>query len=284
MLPILSVPRHDPGAAVTDQEQQRTTLPPEETGGLGTLTAEHPEGTFAPSPATRVTVRAIGGAAQDLEGIGFDWGCGVGLLAVAAALSSGVTSVTGLDISPTNVMAARKNAALNGVDMKTSFFEADSFAPVSEGGRRHLSDLRGAGSFLVANPPASTTGDGFDFRRLALRDARSFLRPGAVVLVQALSVYGPGRVEGLAEEPGGYAYDGIALRTPVVALDMGGRQMRGQLETYVRAEQEGARPYEFLADPAGAVGISAAEASRHLLEGNGTFYARWQVHRFQRSG
>lgn len=259
-----------------------TALSPEETGGLGALTVEHPVGTFPPSPATRATVLGIARSGRELEGAGFDWGCGVGVLAVAAARLQGVRRVIGLDIAPANVEAARLNAVRNGVEACTRFYAADSFQPVTEEGRRAVGRLAGRGDFLVANPPASSTGDGFDFRRRLLADARGFLRSGAVVLLQALSAYGSRRVENLAKEPGGYAYEGIVHRTSAVPLDLDRPQMREQMATYARAEGVGARPYEFCTAPAEerVVGASAALELTSLGE---TLFARWQVHRFRRT-
>jgi hypothetical protein len=267
----------------TDDHPHRTTLSPEETGGLGTLTVEHPAGTFPPSPATRATVLAIAAAGPKLEGTGFDWGCGVGILAVAAARVSGVRRVIGLDLSPANVEAARVNAVQNEVAARTGFFVADSFHPVSDEGRREVEGLAGRGDFLIANPPASATGDGFDLRRRLLAEGRAFLRFGAIVLLQALSAYGSRRVESLTRQPGGYAYEGIVHRTPLVPVTHGPGQINEHLATYVRAERSGARAYEFAADRSARRMLSALEAQEHV-HGGGDLFGRWQVHRFRRTG
>lgn len=267
----------------TDHRLHRTTLSPEQTGGLGTITVEHPPGTFPPSPATRATLLAIAASGPELEGTGFDWGCGVGILAVAVARISGVRRVIGLDLSTANVDAARANATENGVAARTAFYVADSFHPVSDVGRRAVERLVGRGDFLVANPPASATGDGFDFRRRLLAEGRAFLRTGAIVLLQALSAYGPGRVESLTRRPGGYAYEGIVHRTPLVPLNLGGGQIKEQLATYVHAERSGARAYEFSPNRSSGRILSAREAQAHVRRG-GDLFARWQVHRFRRTG
>jgi SAM-dependent methyltransferase len=266
----------------SDDLSHLTVLPPEQTGGLGALTVEHPAGTFPPSPATRATLLAIAKSGQHLEGIGFDWGCGVGVLAVAAARLPGVRRVIGLDISPANVEASRQNAVRNGVETRTRFYVSDSFQPATDEGRRTVRRLVGRGDFLVANPPASPTGDGFDFRRRVLADARAFLRAGAVVLLQALSAYGSRRMRDLVTDPGGYAYEGIAHRTSLVPLDLDRRQMREQMTTYARAESVGALPYEFSTDRSGKSVVGAPRAAE--LAGRGrTLFARWQVHRFRRT-
>jgi hypothetical protein len=224
----------------SDDLSHLTVLPPEQTGGLGALTVEHPAGTFPPSPATRATLLAIAKSGQHLEGIGFDWGCGVGV------------------------------------------YVSDSFQPATDEGRRTVRRLVGRGDFLVANPPASPTGDGFDFRRRVLADARAFLRAGAVVLLQALSAYGSRRMRDLVTDPGGYAYEGIAHRTSLVPLDLDRRQMREQMTTYARAESVGALPYEFSTDRSGKSVVGAPRAAE--LAGRGrTLFARWQVHRFRRT-
>jgi methylase of polypeptide subunit release factors len=205
----------------------------------------------------------------------------VGVLAAAAARLPGVRKVIGLDISPANVEAARLNAVRNGVDSCTRFYAADSFRPVTEEGRRAVGRLVDRGDFLVANPPASSTGDGFDFRRRLLADARGFLRTGAVVLLQALSAYGSRRVHDLVTQPGGYAYEGIVHRTPPVPLDLERRQLREQMATYARAEKVGGRPYEFLTEPSEESVVGAVAALELAAEG-GTLFARWQVHQFRR--
>jgi ribosomal protein L11 methyltransferase len=55
-----------------------------------------------------------------------DYGCGSGVLAIAAKLL-GAGTVTGVDIDPQAVIASRDNAARNGV--AATFFEPDAFAP-----------------------------------------------------------------------------------------------------------------------------------------------------------
>lgn len=55
-----------------------------------------------------------------------DYGCGSGVLAIAARLL-GAGTVAGVDIDPQAVIASRDNAARNGV--AATFFEPDAFAP-----------------------------------------------------------------------------------------------------------------------------------------------------------
>lgn len=257
-----------------------TVLPASETGGLGDIRVRHPPGTFEPSPATRTTVKAIAARAGDLHGTGIDWGCGVGVLSVAAGRVEGVDEVVGLDLAEENVGAARANAELNEVDARLRFLVADSYRPVDEEGQASMDELRGRADFLVANPPASRDGDAFRFRRRVLREGAAFLRDGAPVLVQALSAYGPDRVRAL--EAFGYVYGGVALASEPAPLDFTGTRMRRFLATYVRAERAGADRYHFLAPEPGAPDLTALQALKVLREGR-TPRGRWEVHLFRRA-
>jgi ribosomal protein L11 methyltransferase len=72
-------------------------------------------------PTTRLCLEWLERA--QLEGrTVLDYGCGSGILAIAAA-KLGAARVEGLDIDPNAVTAARDNAAVNGV--KADFFDAD---------------------------------------------------------------------------------------------------------------------------------------------------------------
>jgi len=98
-------------------------------------------------------------------------------------------------------------------------------------------------------------------------------------LVQALSAYGPVRVEELAGDE--YTYDGVVARTDLVPLDFGLEPLRRQHATYVREERRGGRPYEFfLGDGSG--GPATAVQALQALRGGETVLGRWQVHRFRR--
>ena len=256
-----------------------TVLSSDETGGLGTIQLRHPPGTFAPSPATLVTLRAVAEVGDELSGVGLDWGCGIGVLSIAGARIDGVEKIIGLELSRENVAAAAENAVLNGVEDRVDFAVSDSYEPVDAEGRALLEPLRGRLDFIIANPPHSPTNDGFDFRRRVIREGAEFLRPGAMVLLQALSAYGPARVGELAA--GEYAYEGIALRTELVPLDFRRAQLQEQIAIYVREEERGGRPYEFYVG--GQVGgpVTAVEAYGAQRAGE-TILGRWQVHRFRR--
>jgi hypothetical protein len=209
-----------------------------------------------------------------------DWGCGIGVLSIAAARVDAVEGVVGLDLERANVAVAEANARRNGVSDRARFAVADSYEPVTEGGRALLEPLKGRLDFVVANPPASTTHDGFDFRRRVMGEGEAYLRTGGAVLVQALSAYGPTRVEALAGDA--YEYEGAVLRTGLVPLDFGREAIRRQHATYVRTEREGGLPFEFFVEDGGPP-VTATEALRARRAGE-TILARWQVHRFRRLG
>lgn len=262
-------------------DSETTILSPVQTGGLGTIRLNHPTGSFAPTPATRVTLLAVADHREDLVGSGVDWGCGIGVLAIAGALAPGVERIIGLDLSRTNVTTARENARQNGVADRTAFAVSDSFEPLEAEGRALLEPLRGSLDFVLANPPASASNDGFDFRRRVIGEGADFLRPGGLVLVQALSAYGPARVEELAGTE--YRYDGVVARTDLVPLDFALEPIRRQHATYVRQEQGGGRPYEFFLGDESAGPSTAVEALDALADGEPVL-GRWQVHRFRRLG
>ena len=56
-----------------------TELSNEATHGLGELRISHPVGTFPITPASLISLRAIGAHQQLLSGIGIDWGSGSGV-------------------------------------------------------------------------------------------------------------------------------------------------------------------------------------------------------------
>jgi len=260
-------------------DSHTTVLSQDETAGLGTLRLRHPPGTFAPSPATLATLRAVAQNADSLSGVGVDWGCGIGVLSIAAARIDGVEKVIGLELSRENVAAAAENASLNGVEDRVTFAASDSYQPLEAEGRALLETFRGRLDFIIANPPHSPTNDGFDFRRRVIREGAEFLKAGGLVLLQALSAYGPDRVGELAA--GEYDYEGIALRTELVPLDFGRAQLQEQIAIYVGEEQRGGRPYEFYFGDEDGGPVTAVEALRELEAGE-TILGRWQVHRFTR--
>jgi SAM-dependent methyltransferase len=249
---------------------------------FGSLRIDHPPGTFAPSPATHIMVRVLTAPSRTLAGRGLDWGSGTGTLAIAAAMRPEVVEVVGLDISEEDVAAARGNAQANGVADKTVFLRADSFQALEPAGRHRLARLRGMADFITANPPASIGDDGFSFRHIVIHGALAFLRPGGVLLMQALSAYGPERFARMLQATPGFAYDGVVGSTPAIPLELERSGLIRQLRDYAAEERRNGLPYHF-EDPAGVV-LSATAALRRYLARRVLPRARWQVHQFVRVG
>ncbi len=81
---------------------------------------QHPTpGTFAITPASIISIQAIGQHQYLLRGIGSDWGSGVGGLAIATAKIPAVTQLLGMEISEANVDTTLANARLNKVEGKS---------------------------------------------------------------------------------------------------------------------------------------------------------------------
>jgi len=211
--------------------------------GLGALRFLHPPGTFAPTPASRIGLEAIRKNRRLLAGIGMDWGTGTGCLAIAAARIPSVKRVVGLDISPANVAAARRNARANGVEDKTEFLVSDSYLPRSPADRRRLQRLRGKVDFLLANPPSSEGDDGFGFRREVLLGARDYLVDGGAVFLNVSAQYGRRRVEGLCDH--GFSHHGTLASTGWVPFDLSRDDLLGCLVLYAEEERRGGLKYAF---------------------------------------
>ena len=111
---------------------RQTTLKNDATYGLGEITLQHPPETTPITPATRISIEAIGVHKHLLHGIGIDWGCGGGCLSIAASRIHEVNRVVGFDITEDNVATASENARLNRVEAKTKFMRSDSFEPFSD--------------------------------------------------------------------------------------------------------------------------------------------------------
>ncbi len=226
--------------------------------------------------------RVVSGPGVSLGGIGLDWGCGTGVLAIAAALRGAVRRVIGLDRSVADVRAARGNADRNGVAGKVRFHVADGYRPAEPGAREEVDSLRGRLDFVVANPPASRGDDGFANRYAVLRGAMERLRPGGVVIVQALSAYGPERFRRLTAAVAGAEYEGLVGSTNAVPLDLDGRAgIVRQLRDYVAEEARGGLRYH-LEDEAGRR-VTATESLRRFEEEGIVPRGRWQAHRFRRA-
>jgi len=259
-----------------------TVLDGEATAGLGEIRIHHPPGTFAPTAASLISLRAIGTHSYLLRGIGIDWGSGTGCLSIAATRIAAVESVFGLDIVPENVRAAAENAARNGVAGKVAFIVSDSYAPVSPADRDRLAAVCGRVSFVLANPPASDFGDGFEFRRRVLKGAGDFLRPGGVVFLSISSQYGKQRIFQLERDAPGFAYRSLLASTDWVPFDLARPDLLECLRLYASVEETGSQSYAFQS-PAGEQSktIDARSALR-LFEATGKSpLSRWQTHLFE---
>jgi SAM-dependent methyltransferase len=257
-----------------------TTFSDNDTGGLGPLALSHPPGTFPPSPATRVALRAIGLHRGLLVGSGLDWGCGVGCLALVAARVPAVEDVLGLDLEPANVAAARDNAEALGVAGRCRFHVADSIAAADDDGRAAVSSLRGRAGFVLANPPSSTGDDGFGFRRRVLADVADLVAPGGVVFLNASAQYGHSRITGLATPGGPWGHEGVLADSGPAAFDPTVPHLASALEDYAVEEARGGAPYSFIG-PTGEP-LTAGETLRRWVAERTVPMTRWQVHAFVR--
>ena len=250
--------------------QDFTEIPVPPSLGPDPLRIHHPEGAFVPTPASRIALEAIAAHATRFRGRGLDWGSGSGLLAIAAARLAGVAEVLALELDPRGVAAARENARANGVEDKVRFVESDSYDPVHAEGRRALAGFRGSTDFMIANPPSSSpVGDGFAIRRVVLRGAVRYLRPGGLLLLSVSSQYGEGRVAGLLRETPGFRHDGVGATTDLVPFDMGRPDLRQDVQTYAREEERGGLTYAFRNPRDPERPMTAVEAWKHFARYGG---------------
>lgn len=273
---------------VEKTDEDVTLLADDVLGPLAPLWIRHPRGTFAPTPASRVSLAAIARWGELLSGIGIDWGTGTGCLALAAARLAAVERVVGLELSAANVHVARENAVRNGLKDKATFVEADSYAPREAEGRRLVAELRGRVGFLLANPPASYGDDGFSFRRIVLAGARDYLQPGASVFLSLSRQYGMERVLGLTRDAPGYEYERLLASSGRVPFDLGRADLLSSLEGYAAEEERGGLPYVFWAFPEGGADEGATSGAREALarfRADGLSpLTEWQVHLFRYTG
>lgn len=259
--------------------QDFTEIPVPPALGPDPIRIHHPEGAFVPTPASRIALEAIAAHAGRFRGRGLDWGSGSGLLAIAAARITGVEEVLGLELDPRGVAAARENARRNGAADNVRFVESDSYDPVSEEGRRALAGFEGSTDFMIANPPSSSpVGDGFEMRRVVVRGAIRYLRPGGFVLLSVSSQYGEGRVTGLLRQAPGFRHDGVGASTDLVPFDMGRADLKRDVETYAREEERGGLTYAFRNPRNPEAPITAIEAWNHFHATGESPLSRWQSH------
>lgn len=257
----------------------KTTLDDVATGGLGEIEIAHPQGTFRLTPASRVALRAIGLNRALLRGNGLDWGCGTGCLAIAAAKIGAVRQVVGLDIAPASVATAGRNARLNGVADKTTFFLADSYTPFAESDQQTLAAWRGQTNFILSNPPASDGDDGFEFRRVVLAGAQDYLVRGGVVFLNISYQYGRPRIDHLSQQFPRFRYEGVLASSDWVPFDLQRPDLLACIRDYVAEEAKGGLPYCFMG-PAGSP-QTAQTAFAHFQQTGTSPLTQWQTLMFR---
>lgn len=266
------------------QTSEETTLFASFMGSLGEIRIAHPPDTFAITPASLISLKAIVDNWQLLSGKGIDWGSGTGCLAIAAAKIPTVERVIGLEIAEANVAIARQNAISNGVEDKTTFLQADSYSPLSADGRLALNAFAGTTNFVVANPPASDGDDGFSWRRRVLDGARDFLTAGGCVFLSISSQYGQPRIERLCDDAPGFAYHGLLATTDWVPFDLKRASLLACLRLYAVEETRGGEDYAFHDPDALDVMMNARAAVARYEHTGKSPLMKWQTHLFEFQG
>jgi 16S rRNA (guanine1207-N2)-methyltransferase len=122
-----------------------------------------------PDPGTALLAQRLDG----LTGAGADFGCGVGVLALALLASPKVTSLALVDLDRRAIEAARRNIA----DPRASFLQGDLREPAPS-----LSTL----DFVVMNPPFHEAGEeDRGLGQLFIRRAAACLRRGGLLRLVA---------------------------------------------------------------------------------------------------
>lgn len=262
--------------------QDRTTLLPDETLNLGEINLYHPEGTFTPSTASHVALRAVAGHQSLLAGTGIDWGTGSGCLAILAARIPAVAEIVGLDISESSIHVARRNAQTNSVDNKVRFMVSNSYQPTADAQRRTLDTFRGRTDFLLSNPPFSDDDDGFNYRRVVLRGAKDFLRTGGVVFLNIAYHYGIERIARLTTDVPGYAAGGMLATTEWVPYDLSLPDYLHYFENYAVEEEKGGSEYYFKHHEPPHTVLNARAALENFRKTGEYPLTQWQSHLYIR--
>ena len=262
-----------------------TIIDEKHTNGLGKFVFQHHEGSFALTPASMITLEAICNNQNHLFAKGIDWGCGIGCLAIVAARVDKVTQVIGLDISEVNIRDARKNIHANNLAGKVEVELSDSYLPTTSAGRRKLEQYKRQTQFILANPPSSEGDDGFEYRRMVLRDGRLYLREGGVVFLNISYQYGEKRIDSLVKQVKGYTYGGILSGTQWVPFDLQRSDLLHCLETYAQEERQGGIEYQFQNPEAVEESImNAQETLAYYQRTTKNPLSKWQTHLFNFEG
>jgi len=266
----------------TRESRNEILLTEENVGRCAPIRIRQPENTYHLTPGSRISLLTIDKRQELLSGIGIDWGCGTGCLAIAVSKIPAVQRVIGLDNSGPDVWAARENALLNGVADRVTFLHSDSFRPLAEADRHVMDGLEGAVDFVVANPSASSGDDGFSLRRRVIAEASAFLKDGGLVWLQISIQYSIARIDALTRDNPAYGYVGVLGSTPWVSFDLHRRDLRILLDGYAAEERRGGLCYEF-GDPrnGGASTLSANAALDLYREFKASPLTQWQVHAFR---
>ena len=251
------------------QNAEMSVLTDEVTFGLGEMEIKHPQGTFAVTPASLVSLKAIGIHRRHLSGNGIDWGPGSGILSITAARIEAVTKVYSLEIVPANVETARENARFNAVADKTEFFHSASFSPFDKTDGETVAALKCKVQFVLANPPSSAGDDGFDFRRRILGEAPDFLTDGGVVFLSISYQYGQRRIASLTNDAPGFTHRGVLATTDWVPFDLNRSDLLDCLRAYVQEERRGGFDYEFALPGEQADDLVNAQAAMAYYERTG---------------
>ncbi len=247
-----------------------------------TVILDHPEGTFALTPASHILITSILQHRQLLCGIGIDWGSGVGCAAIIAAKVADIQRIIGLEIEKANLDAAIENAKQNGVFGKVQFMLSDSYSPFDEADRVRLSELQGKVDFIVSNPPSSEADDGFSFRREVLRGAKAYLKKNGVVFLNISFQYGQKRIDRLTEEIGGLVHKGVLHSTEPVPFDLTRKDLFRCIRQYAEVEEQGGPEYAFLLpDPAVPGSLDARSAFAYYKKTGASPFTMWQTHLFE---
>jgi hypothetical protein len=139
----------------------------------------------------------------------------------------------------------------------------------------------GQTDFILANPPSSEGDDGFEYRRMILRDARQYLVVGGVVFLSISYQYGQQRVERLSQQIPGISYGGVLTSTDWVPFDLQRSDLLHCLEVYANEESRGGLKYAFLDPEIAGVSMDAQAALERFRRAGLSPLTKWQTHLFR---